>query len=64
MNVTGINITEKVRNYEGANKFIHNLKPGLQKWGNLTPKQYAMAEKLILQEIRNEELDTKYLPEH
>jgi hypothetical protein len=64
MNVTAIDITEKVKNYEGANKFIHDLKPGLQKWGKLTPKQYSIAEKLILQEIRNKELSVGELPEH
>jgi len=31
MTVTGINIEEKVRNYEGTNTFIMNHKPGLAK---------------------------------
>ena len=28
MTVTGINIEEKVRNYQGENTFIQNIKPG------------------------------------
>jgi len=64
MTVTGINIEEKVRNYEGNNKFIHNLKPGLQKWGRLTIKQYKMAEKLIIQEERQTEINVEELPQN
>ena len=41
MTVTGINIEEKVRNYKGVNTFIKNIRPGLLKYGRLTPKQYA-----------------------
>lgn len=63
MTVTGINIEEKVRNYQGTNKFIVSLKPGLSKWGRLTPKQYAAAEKIIMGEIRNAEINTEELPD-
>ena len=57
MTVTGINIEEKVRNYEGNNDFIKGLKPGLMKYGRLTPKQFAVAEKLILQEERQNDVN-------
>ena len=62
MTVTGINIEEKVRNYEGNNDFIKSLKPGLMKYGRLTPKQFAVAEKLILQEERQNDVKVEELP--
>jgi len=62
MAVTGINIEEKVRNYEGNNDFIKGLKPGLMKYGRLTPKQFAVAEKLIIQEERQTEINVEELP--
>jgi CRISPR/Cas system CSM-associated protein Csm2 small subunit len=62
MTVTGINIEEKVRNYEGNNDFIKGLKPGLMKYGRLTPKQFAVAEKLIIQEERQTEINVEELP--
>jgi hypothetical protein len=37
----------RVRNYEGSDKFLLNLKSSLQKWGNLTPKQLEFAEKAL-----------------
>lgn len=37
----------RVRNYEGSDKFLSNLKSSLQKWGNLTPKQLEFAEKAL-----------------
>ena len=63
MTVTGINIEEKVRNYKGVNSFIKKLQPSLTKWGKLTPKQYLVAEKLILQEVRQGEINVEELPE-
>ena len=63
MAVTGINIEEKVRNYEGNSTFINSLKSGLQKYGRLTLKQYAAAEKSILSEVRKEKLNVEELPE-
>ena len=63
MTVTGINIEEKVRNYQGTNNFIKALKPGLMKWGRLTPKQYAAAEKVIMNEERQKEINVEELPE-
>ena len=62
MTVTGINIEEKVRQYEGVNSFIKKLQPSLMKWGQLTPKQYAVAEKLIMQELRQVEVKVEELP--
>ena len=63
MTVTGINIEEKVRNYQGTNNFIKALKPGLMKWGRLTPKQYQAAEKVIMNEERQKEINVEELPE-
>ena len=63
MTVTGINITEKVRDYNGNNSFIKNLKPGLSKYGRLTPKQFAAAEKIILNEVRSSEVKVEDLPQ-
>ena len=37
----------RVRNYEGSNQFLLNLKSSLQKWGGLTPKQLEFAEKAL-----------------
>jgi hypothetical protein len=36
-----------VRNYEGSNQFLLNLKSALQRWGRLTPKQMESAEKAL-----------------
>ena len=62
MTVTGINIEEKVRNYQGANTFIQKLQPSLLKWGRLTPKQYEVAKKLIMKEVRQGEVKIEELP--
>jgi hypothetical protein len=37
----------RVRNYEGSNQFLLNLKSSLQRWGRLTPKQMESAEKAL-----------------
>jgi len=37
----------RVRNYEGSNQFLLNLKSALQRWGNLTTKQLEFAEKAL-----------------
>ena len=63
MTVTGINIEEKVRNYEGENTFINSIKSGLQKYGRLTPKQYAMAEKIIMGNEKKKDLVVEELPQ-
>lgn len=64
MTVTGINITETVRNYEGKSNFIHKLKPSLNKWGRLTPRQMEAAEKVLLSETRQKEVNVDELPEN
>ena len=48
----------RVRNYEGSDKFLLNLKSSLQKWGNLTPKQLEFAEKALksVQVVKVEEM--------
>jgi hypothetical protein len=38
---------DKVRNYQGDNSFILNLKESLKKWGKLTEKQLSAAEKCL-----------------
>lgn len=63
MTVTGINIEEKVRNYQGTSNFIKALQPGLRKWGRLTPKQYEAAKKVIMNEERQKEINVEELPE-
>ena len=63
MTVTGINIEEKVRNYQGTSNFIKALKPGLMKWGRLTQRQYQAAEKVIMNEERQKEINIEELPE-
>ena len=63
MAVTGINIEQKVREYNGTSSFINNLKSGLAKYGRLTPKQFAAAEKVILNEVRKTEVNVEELPE-
>ena len=60
--MTGINIEEKVRNYQGTNNFIKAIRPSLSKWGRLTAKQYAAAEKIILNEERQKEINVEELP--
>jgi hypothetical protein len=37
----------RVKNYEGSNQFLLNLKSALQRWGSLTPKQLESAEKAL-----------------
>lgn len=41
------NTTDKIRNYQGDNSFLLNLKESLKKWGKLTPKQVEAAEKCL-----------------
>lgn len=45
MTTTTTSTTSKVRNYQGSNKFLLNLKSSLERWGNLTPKQMEFIEK-------------------
>jgi hypothetical protein len=57
-----MNITEKVKNYQGTNNFIKNIQPSLLKYGRLTQKQYEAAEKIILSEERKKEINVEELP--
>jgi ribosomal protein L16/L10AE len=47
MTTTTTSTTSKVRNYQGSNKFLLNLKSSLERWGQLTPKQMESAEKAL-----------------
>lgn len=61
MSTTTININDKVRNYQGQNRFIINMKEALQKWGGLTPKQLEATEKALNSEVKT--IDMENLPE-
>jgi hypothetical protein len=47
MTTTTTTTVSRVRNYEGSNQFLLNLKASLQRWGSLTPKQMEFAEKAL-----------------
>jgi len=47
MTTTITTTVSRVRNYEGSNQFLLNLKSSLQRWGQLTPKQMEFAEKAL-----------------
>lgn len=47
MTTTITSTVSKVRNYQGSNKFLLNLKSSLERWGQLTPKQIESAEKAL-----------------
>jgi hypothetical protein len=47
MTTTTTTTLSRVRNYEGSNQFLLNLKSALQRWGNLTTKQLEFAEKAL-----------------
>jgi hypothetical protein len=47
MTTTITTTVSRVRNYEGSNQFLLNLKSSLQRWGSLTPKQLEFAEKAL-----------------
>ena len=52
-------VQDKVRNYQGQNRFILNLKDSMKKWGSLTPKQLEAADKALNSEtkvVKNEEM--------
>lgn len=56
--ITQIAIQEKVRNYQGQNRFIQNLKQSLQKYGGLTPNQLSAAEKSFNGEVKKIDVET------
>ena len=49
---TTINTQDKVRNYQGQNRFILNLKDALKKWGGLTQNQLLAADKALNSEVK------------
>lgn len=57
---TTLSIQDKVRNYQGQNRFILNMKDALNKWGGLTPKQSEAAEKALNSEVKV--IDKENLP--
>lgn len=59
--ITQIAIQEKVRNYQGQNRFILSMKESMKKWGGLTPKQKEAAEKALNSEVKV--IDKENLPE-
>lgn len=54
-------IQDKVRNYQGQNRFILNLKDSMKKWGGLTPNQLSAAEKALNSETKV--VKTEEMPE-
>jgi len=46
--MTTTNTTTKVRNYQGTNTFLLNLKNSLSRYGSLTQKQMEAAEKTLM----------------
>jgi hypothetical protein len=58
---TQITTQDKVRNYQGQNRFILNMKDALKKWGGLTPKQLMATEKALNSEVKT--INKAELPE-
>ena len=58
---TQVSVQDKVRNYQGQNRFLMNLKDSLKKWGGLTPNQLAAADKALNAEVKV--IDMNNLPE-
>jgi len=58
---TQVSVQDKVRNYQGQNRFLMNLKDSLKKWGGLTPNQLAAADKALNAEVKT--IDMNNLPE-
>ena len=58
---TQIATQDKVRNYQGQNRFVLNMKDALKKWGGLTPKQLEATEKALNAEVKT--INKEELPE-
>ena len=58
---TQASVQDKVRNYQGQNRFILNLKDSMKKWGGLTPKQVEAADKALNSEVKV--IKTEEMPE-
>jgi len=61
MTTTTISTQDKVRNYQGQNRFILSMKESMKKWGGLTPKQSEAAEKALNSEVKV--IDKENLPD-
>lgn len=61
MTTTPTTIQQKVRNYQGQNRFILNMKDALKKRGGLTPKQLEASEKALNSEVKT--INREELPE-
>lgn len=64
--MTTTSTQDKVRNYQGQNRFLLSMKESLQKWGTLTPKQVEAAQKALNSEVKPDtwvEVDMASLPE-
>ncbi len=61
MTTTTVSVQDKVRNYQGQNRFVVSMKEVLQKWGRLTPKQAEAAEKALNSEVKV--IKTEEMPE-
>ena len=58
---TQVSVQDKVRNYQGQNRFILNLKDSMKKWGGLTPKQVEASDKALNSEVKV--IKTEEMPE-
>lgn len=58
---TQVSVQDKVRNYQGQNRFILNMKDALKKWGGLTPKQLMATDKALNSEVKT--INKAELPE-
>jgi hypothetical protein len=47
-----VSVQDKVRNYQGQNRFLLNMKDSLKKWGRLTPNQMTATEKALNSEVK------------
>ena len=54
-------VEQKVREYNGNNSFIRNIQPGLHKYGRLTAKQFEIAEKILIQEEKTNDINVDEL---
>lgn len=58
-----ITTIQRVKNYQGQNKFLKNLQDSLKKYGGLTPKQMSAAADCLNAEVKPKEVDMENLPE-
>ena len=58
---TQVSVQDKVRNYQGQNRFILNMKDALKKWGGLTPKQLEASDRALNSEVKT--INREELPE-